>query len=58
MVSEAYRIFIAGARYLQDSPAINRVKQHDRTVLGDFKAAIDGLLQRLAGEESSTPAID
>lgn len=51
--SVAYRVFYVAAQYLKMSPAVHRVKEHDRTVLGDMKEPIKELLNTQEVEDQT-----
>lgn len=47
-----YRVWIAAYRYLQQSPALHRVKRHDRTELGSYASPLSMLLEQQATEDA------
>lgn len=47
-----YRVWMTAYRYLQQSPALYRVKKHDKTELGDYKQPLAMLLEQQANEDA------
>lgn len=47
-----FRVWMTAYRYLQQSPALYRVKKHDKTELGDYKQPLAMLLEQQANEDA------
>lgn len=46
-----YRVWITAYRYLQQSPALWRIKRHDRTELGSYQNPLEFLKEQQASED-------
>lgn len=47
-----YRVWMAAYRYLQQHPALHRVKKHDKTELGNYESPLEMLLEQQATEDA------
>lgn len=47
-----YRAWMTAYRYLQQSPALHRVKKHDKTELGTYENPLAMLLEQQATEDA------
>jgi hypothetical protein len=47
-----YRVWMAAYRYLQQSPALFRIKRHDRTELGSYESPLAMLLEQQLTEDT------